>query len=143
MKSGRGLSPSPLFKTNKNMIKEKVKGNQKLFRSSLELLEKLGHTDIEARIEGYITPKSYTLKQENIQLTPDIVSMSPTGAICYTEIAMRTEEEQLIKSKWNFLQTMATMKNGIFQVVAHKGNFTVAQELVDHIDSSIPIIRIR
>jgi len=123
------------------MTKEEKKTYQGLIIKTINKLEKQGHTDIKADIEGYKNPTSFKMKQRRMTITPDVVSVTPNGKTHYVDLGVKSEEPILLKTKWKFLQTLAEMKDRSFRVVTHIGHYNFTDRLIADMNSIQPAMR--
>tara|TARA_R110002096_G_scaffold126532_2_gene273574 strand:+ start:67150 stop:67524 length:375 start_codon:yes stop_codon:yes gene_type:complete len=124
------------------MIPKEKKENQAYIEKTIEHIKKLGYTNIQADIEGYDSPTSFEMKSQNLSITPDIVSTTPSGQIHYIEVGLKTDNPSLLKSKWKFLNTLAEMKKGSFRVVSHRGHYRFTDNMMSELNLSSPVIRL-
>lgn len=124
------------------MLKEFKEENKEYFESVQKYLEMKGHTEIHVDLEGYDRPTSYSLKGQDLVLTPDLVSLDQMGVSCVSEIAFKGNDQDLLKTKWNFLFRLSVMKDTSFIVFAHKGNYQLAIEILKTISPEIRLIRL-
>ncbi|NOQ74019.1 MAG: hypothetical protein GQ574_18580 [Crocinitomix sp.] len=119
------------------MILKEKEEHQALIQKTINYLEIHGFENIKADIEGYETPKSFTMKTEGIEITPDIVAENK-GRVQYIEVGLKSEDKELLKTKWKFLKTWAEMKNRTFKVIAHKGSYGFSDQILEeiHLDKS-------
>lgn len=113
------------------ILKEKAE-HQALIEKTISYLENKGFENIKADIEGYETPKSFMMKNEGIEITPDIVAENK-GRIQYIEVGVKSNDKRLLKTKWKFLKTWAGMKNRTFKVIAHKGSYGFSDKILAEI----------
>ena len=106
------------------------KDNLEFLKESISYLENKGFDNIQANIDGYITPKSYLKKGRgnDISITPDIVA-EKAGRKHYFEIGLKSEEPTLLKSKWRFLDVLTRMKDDRFRVMTRRGHYKFTQDM--------------
>ena len=124
------------------MILEENIEHQELLVKTIKYLEKAGHLNIEAMLEGYPTPKSYTMKGSGLEITPDIVTETVSGKISYFEVGLKSEQKSLLISKWKFLTALAEIKNRRFQIVTHKGHYSFTDSMVAELKLDSKVIKI-
>ncbi|WP_298900397.1 hypothetical protein [uncultured Psychroserpens sp.] len=112
--------------------KEKYKD---ILNSSVDYLEQHGFENIKADTEGYETPKSFTKKGSNISITPDIVA-EKEGRKHYFDISLKSDQPNLLKSKWIFLNTLSNLKSHHFRLITTRGHFKFTNEMLDDINLS-------
>ena len=112
-----------------------------LIEKTINYLEEKGFENIKADIEGYESPKSFTMKSQGIEITPDIVAET-NGRIQYIEVGLKSQDTRLLKTKWKFLKTWAELKNRNFRVIAHKGSYGFSDKLMNEINLNKSALRI-
>ena len=114
------------------VLKEKAE-HLALIEKTINYLETKGFENIKADIDGYETPKSFIMKNDGIEITPDIVAENK-GRVQYIEVGVKSNDKRLLKTKWKFLKTWAGMKNRTFRVIAHKGSYGFSDKILDEIN---------
>lgn len=99
------------------------------YQKSISHLKSIGYTNILADCEGYDKPKSYLKKGSDISVTPDIVA-EKGGQKYFFELGLKSNEPQLLKSKWLFLKTLSMVKSFHFSIITTRGHFKFADTLV-------------
>lgn len=123
------------------MILNEKTEHKALIEKTIHYLERKGFENIQADIEGYESPKSFTMTSKGIEITPDIVAET-NGRIQYIEVGLKLQDARLLKSKWKFLKTWAELKNRNFRVIAHKGSYGFSDKIMNEIDIQKPALRI-
>lgn len=123
------------------MILKEKEEYQELIEKTINYLEERGYENIKADIDGYESPKSFTMKSKDLEITPDIVAEN-NGRIQYIEVGVKSDRINLLKTKWKFLKTWAEMKNRNFKVIAHKGSYGFTDRLMQEIDLNKSAVRI-
>ena len=117
------------------------KDNLEFLKESISYLENKGFDNIQAEVEGYVTPKSYLKKGRgnDVSITPDIVA-EKAGRKHYFEIGLKSEEPTLLKSKWRFLDVLTRMKDDRFRVITRRGHYKFTQDMLDDLNlDKVPI----
>lgn len=117
------------------------KDNLEFLKESISYLENKGFDNIQADVEGYVTPKSYLKKGRgnDVSITPDIVA-EKAGRKHYFEIGLKSEEPTLLKSKWRFLDVLTRMKDDRFRVITRRGHYKFTQDMLDDLNlDKVPI----
>ena len=122
------------------IAKDKLE-NEIFLKQSLTYLEKLGFNNIKADAEGYETPKSYLKKGSDITITPNIVA-EKGGRKHYFEISLKSDEPQLLKSKWRFLDVLTRMKDNRFKIITRRGHYKFTQDMLDDLNMDKTPIRL-
>lgn len=104
-----------------------------ILSNSLSYLENIGFENIKADAEGYETPKSYHKKGSDINITPDIVA-EKEGRKHYFELSLKSDQPNLLKSKWLFLNTLSNMKSHRFKIITTRGHYKFTNEMLDDIN---------
>ncbi len=111
------------------MIQSDKADNIDLLLKSISYLERKGYEDIKADLEGYTTPKSFTKKDGDISLTPDITAMR-AGKKHYFELSVKSQEPTLLKTKWRFLEVLSSMKDERFKIITARGHYKFTTEML-------------
>ncbi|MDB9961646.1 hypothetical protein OAD62_06065 [Oceanihabitans sp.] len=117
------------------------KDNLDFLKESISYLENKGFDNIQADVDGYVTPKSYLKKGRgnDVSITPDIVA-EKAGRKHYFEIGLKSEEPTLLKSKWRFLDVLTRMKDDRFRVITRRGHYKFTQDMLDDLNlDKVPI----
>ena len=111
---------------------------EKYFEHALNWVNRKGFHDIKANYEGYESPVQFTKPKEEKPYNPDITGKK-TGGKSYIEIALKADNIRRRISKWNLLNTLASMKGGKLFLLAPKGHKSFAEEIVKkhHLDAKV------
>jgi hypothetical protein len=109
--------------------------NIAFLEKSIHHLEATGFENIKADMEGYETPKSYTRKDADIKITPDIVAMK-NGRKYFFDISLKSEKPSLLKSKWLFLDALSRMKSNRFRIITTRGHYKFTDSMLEDINLS-------
>lgn len=109
--------------------------NTAFLEKSIHHLEATGFENIKADMEGYETPKSYTRKDADIKITPDIVAMK-NGRKYFFDISLKSEKPSLLKSKWLFLDALSRMKSNRFRIITTRGHYKFTDSMLEDINLS-------
>ncbi|NGX83005.1 hypothetical protein [Aequorivita sp. KMM 9714] len=123
------------------MIQADREENKEIIKESVTYLEKRGFEQIRANVEGYEAPKSYLKKDSDVVITPDIVA-SRAGIKHYFEISLKTEKPRLLKSKWQFLDTITRMRNQRFKIITRRGHYKFTDELLKELNLEKNLIKL-
>ncbi|MCG2429937.1 hypothetical protein [Aequorivita xiaoshiensis] len=123
------------------MIQADREENKEIIKESVNYLEKRGFEQIRANLEGYEAPKSYLKKDSDVVITPDIVA-SRAGIKYYFEISLKTEKLRLLKSKWQFLDTITRMRNQRFKIITRRGHYKFTDELLKDLNLEKNLIKL-
>lgn len=123
------------------MIEQDKQLNTELLQKSIDYLERKGYENIKADMEGYESPKSFQKKGSDVSITPDIVA-ERAGKKHYFEVGIKSEEPELLKSKWKFLETFSTMKNRNFKIITHRGHYKFTNDTLAEINLNKTPIRL-
>ncbi|MBB6681956.1 hypothetical protein H4O20_10920 [Aequorivita sp. 609] len=123
------------------MIQADREENKEIIKESVSYLEKRGFEQIRANVDGYEAPKSYLKKDSDVVITPDIVA-SRAGIKHYFEISLKTEKLRLLKSKWQFLDTITRMRNQRFKIITRRGHYKFTDELLKELNLEKNLIKL-
>lgn len=123
------------------MIQADREENKEIIKESVSYLEKRGFEQIRANVDGYEAPKSYLKKDSDVVITPDIVA-SRAGIKHYFEISLKTEKLRLLKSKWQFLDTITRMRNQRFKIITRRGHYKFTDELLKELNLENNLIKL-
>ncbi|MEO9476053.1 MAG: hypothetical protein ABJG41_10975 [Cyclobacteriaceae bacterium] len=101
----------------------------KLLGDVIGKVKKQGFSDIRADLEDYEAPHQITGKTNDVNFTPDLTAVKDESKN-YFEIAQKIENTRDLVNKWKLLETLASMKNGTFQIYVPHGQMKFTQELV-------------
>lgn len=119
------------------MIYSDKKKYSDILNNSINYLEQLGFEDIKADAEGYETPKSYSKMNSDIIVTPDIVAQKE-GRQHIFELSLKSEEPQLLKSKWLFLNTLSNLKSYRFRIITTRGHIKFTNDMLTDLNLEQP-----
>ena len=111
------------------MVQLDKKENEEVLLDTVQYLEKRGFENIQADVEGYESPKSYTKVGSDISITPDLVA-EREGVKHYFEVSLKSAEPNLLKSKWRFLDVLTRMKNHRFKIVTRRGHYKFTDDML-------------
>ncbi|WP_258097190.1 hypothetical protein [Marinoscillum pacificum] len=98
----------------------------------IEKVRKQGYDNIRADLSDYDSPHQLIGKTNNVNFTPDVTATKNEGK-AYFEISTKMDNPNELINKWKLLETLASMKNGTFQIYVPHGHMKFTQELVkDH-----------
>lgn len=117
------------------MVKSEKAQNEEFLKKSVDYLENTGFENIKADISGFETPKSYSGKNGDVELTPDIVA-TKNGLKYYFDISLKSEKKSLLKTKWVFLDTLSRMKSDKFKIITTRGHYKFTDMLFDELNFS-------
>lgn len=123
------------------MIRADREENKEIIKESVSYLEKRGFEQIRANVDGYEAPKSYLKKDSDVVITPDIVA-SRAGIKHYFEISLKTEKLRLLKSKWQFLDTITQMRDQRFKIITRRGHYKFTDELLKELNLEKNLIKL-
>ncbi len=123
------------------MVTVEKQENLDVFAESIDYLERSGFKNIKADIDGYESPKSYKKKGSDISVTPDIVA-EKAGRKHYFEISLKSEEPELLKSKWRFLDVLSRMKDHRFRIITKRGHYKFTDEMLNDLNIQKKLIKL-
>lgn len=89
----------------------------------------------------YETPKSYHKKDSDFVITPDIVA-DRGGIKHYFEISLKSAKPVLLKSKWQFLDTLTRMRNQRFKIITRRGHYKFTDEMLKDLNLEKNLIKL-
>lgn len=123
------------------MVNSERDENKEILIESVAYLENRGFEHIKANVEGYENPKSYLKKDSDVVITPDIVA-DRAGIKHYFEISLKSEKPRLLKSKWQFLDTLTRMRNQRFRIITRRGHYKFTDEMLKDLNLEKEPIRL-
>ncbi len=115
--------------------------NSDFIKESVTYLQNHGFENIQADVEGYETPKSYHKKDSDVVITPDIVA-DRGGIKHYFEVSLKSEEPNLLKSKWKFIDTITRMRNQRFKIITRRGHYKFTDEMLKDLNLEKNLIKL-
>ncbi len=115
--------------------------NKEILKESVAYLENRGFEQIQADVNGYEAPKSYRKKNSDVVITPDIVAVR-AGIKHYFEISLKSEKPRLLKSKWQFLDTLTRMRNQRFKIITRRGHYKFTDEMLKDLNLEKNLIKL-
>ena len=125
----------------KVMIFTEKQEHTDVIKESIEYLERLGFQNIKADMDGYETPKSYKKKGSDISVTPDIVA-EKAGRKHYFDISLKSDNVELLKSKWRFLDVLTRMYDHRFRIITKHGHYNFTDELLNELNIKKNLIKL-
>ncbi|MDT0557627.1 hypothetical protein RM697_03150 [Ichthyenterobacterium sp. W332] len=120
---------------------QKKKEEQDFIEETITYLKNLGYENIKADIDGYETPKSFIKRGSDISITPDIVA-EKANRKHYFEIALKSDQTKLLKSKWRFLDVLSRMKDDRFKLVTKRGHYKFATDMLEDLNLEKNLIKL-
>ncbi|WP_419213186.1 hypothetical protein ACNR9Q_03305 [Maribacter sp. X9] len=117
------------------MVKVEKSENTEFLEKSIQHLEATGFENIKADMEGYETPKSYSRKGKDDNITPDIVAVK-NGRKYYFDISLKSPKTRLLKTKWLFLDTLSRMNSNRFRIITTRGHYKFTDTMLEDINLS-------
>lgn len=132
---------SLIFRILPIMISEQKEECNAVLLTSVSYLQNSGYEDIKANVEGLELPKSYTKKSDNSIITPDIVAYK-NGRKYYFEIGQKSDEPNLLKTKWRFIEVISRAKNDQFKIITTRGNYKFTDDMLKDLNLTKKVIRL-
>ncbi len=104
-----------------------------LAKQVIKQVKKSGFEDIKADFEGYETPASLRMVNQEVTLTPDFTAKRGDQKY-YFELVVKNgadDDQSTLVSKWKALELIAKMKGGRLTLFAPRGSYKYAAELVE------------
>lgn len=112
-----------------------------LIKESIKYLEERGFSNIKAEIDGYESPRGFHEQNSDLVIAPHIVG-ERAGVKHYFNISLKTENEELLRSKWKFFETITNMRDQRFNVFTKRGHFKFTEEMLDSLNLKKDYIRL-
>lgn len=100
-----------------------------LLSTVIERVKKQGYDNIKADFSDYESPYQLIGQTKEVNFTPDVTATKNNGK-AYFEISTKVDNPNDLINKWKLLETLASMKKGIFQIFVPHGHMKFTQELV-------------
>lgn len=124
------------------MNKIERKENTELLESAIEKIEKLGYKNVKvAALEEYETPQGFSRAKDDESFVPDITA-TMRGRKAYFDIALKTEKNRRLVTKWRLMDTIARMKNRKFTLLIPRGSYRFAADIVKQYSINPRLVRI-
>jgi len=108
----------------------------------IQTISKKGFTEIKADC-GDLDPPAKLVSQSNDDIyTPDITATNRIGRIAYFEIGRKIQETEKLVNKWKLLETLANIKDGIFQIFVPHGSMKFTKEIVTKYGINAEVVKI-
>ncbi|MBL3658163.1 hypothetical protein [Fulvivirga sediminis] len=117
-------------------------GYQEKLEMAVEKVENLGFENIRADLPEFDTPAKLVNQNNNDVFIPDITAKSKSGKKAYFELSNKVKDTQKLVNKWKLLSTMATIKDGAFQIFVPHGAMKFTKDLVTKYSISAELIKI-
>lgn len=116
---------------------------RELYDKSIAWIKRRGFSKLKANVESESLekPTSFSRQREDQTITPDLTAVR-RGRKSYFEIAIKSENEQRVVSKWKLLSRLAGLKNGKFYLLAPHGHRTFASKLVKRYGINAEVVNI-
>jgi len=107
----------------------------------VKYLKGRGFQDIKANVEGYETPVGYSLKTDEQKYIPDVTARQ-FAENSYFEVVLKTEPVSRTISKLRLLSTLAAAKSGKLFLMAPRGHFNFAKDMIAQHQIHAEVIKI-
>ncbi|WP_304145462.1 hypothetical protein [Mesoflavibacter zeaxanthinifaciens] len=112
-----------------------------ILEQSIKHLEYLGFENIKADLDGYETPNSFTKKNGEVTVTPDITAFKRSRKY-YFELGIKSKKPNLLKTKWRLIDVVSRMKNSRFKIITTKGHYSFTNKILDDLNLDKNLIKI-
>jgi len=102
----------------------------KLFPTAIEWLNKKSTETVKVNFEGYDIPKSFKNSSTQEEVIPDMSYINKMSHKHFVEIALKTDNERKLATRWKLLSLMASMKKGKLHLLAPKGHKMFVQKVI-------------
>ena len=124
----------------------KTKREEDRYESTLEkmiqTIEKKGFTEIKAEYADLEAPAKLVSQNNKDVYIPDATASNRLGQKGYFEISRKIKETEKLVNKWKVLETLANIKQGVFQIFVPHGSMKFTKELVDKYHINAELVKI-
>ena len=108
----------------------------------IQKVEQSGFKEIKADFADYEPPAKLVSKQNDDIYIPDATAENSLGRKAYFEISRKIKETEKLVNKWKVLETLANIKNGVFQIFVPHGSMKFTRELVNKYNINAELVKI-
>ena len=124
------------------MNRKERKENAELLENAIEKIEKLGYSNVKvAALEEYETPQGFNRAKDDETFIPDITA-TIRGRKDYFDVALKTNKDRRLVTKWRLMDTIARMRNRKFTLLVPRGSYRFASDLVKQYSINPKLVRI-
>jgi hypothetical protein len=108
----------------------------------IENVQKSGFSEIKAEYKDLKPPAKLVSQNNDDVYIPDVTAINRIGNKAYFEISRKIKETEKLVNKWKVLDTLAKIKNGVFQIFVPHGSMKFTRELVNKYNIEAELIKI-
>lgn len=125
------------------MLKETRKSKyEETLEQVIKNIEQSGFVEIRADHGTYEPPAKLVSQTKKDIYIPDATAENRIGGKAYFEISRKVKEPQKLVNKWKLLDTLASLKNGVFKIFVPHGSMKFTRELVNKYNINAELIKI-
>lgn len=126
------------------MLKENREktGYQERLEMVVEKIENLGFENIKADLPELDAPGKLVNQNNKDVFVPDITADSKSGRRAYFELSNKVKDTQKLVNKWKLLATMASIRDGVFQIFVPHGTMKFTKDLVTRYNISAELVKL-
>ena len=126
------------------MLKENREktGYQERLEMVVEKIENLGFENIKADLPELDAPGKLVNQNNKDVFVPDITADSKSGRKAYFELSNKVKDTQKLVNKWKLLATMASIRDGIFQIFVPHGTMKFTKDLVSKYNIPVELVKL-
>ncbi|MGB3547527.1 MAG: hypothetical protein WBA17_11165 [Saprospiraceae bacterium] len=107
-----------------------------------DIVTRKGYQDIKANVEGYETPAKIRRSSEKEEFFIPDVTGELNGRKSYFEVALKTDDERELVTKWKLLSSLAGYKNGKLFLAVPRGHMAFTNRILEAYTIKAEIIKI-
>ncbi|MFK7936596.1 MAG: hypothetical protein AB8G22_23985 [Saprospiraceae bacterium] len=124
------------------MNRKERKKHTELLESAIKKIKKLGYRNVKAAtLDDYEDPRSFSRAKDDETFVPDITA-TIRGRKDYFDVALKTDRDRRLVTKWRLMDTLARMKNRKFTLLVPRGSYRFANDIVDQYSINPQLVRI-
>lgn len=108
----------------------------------IERLKSSGYTEIKADYEDLESPAKLVSKKNDEVYIPDATAKNKLGNKAYFEVGRKISASEKLVNKWKLLETLASIKNGVFQIFVPHGSMKFTQEIITKYHINADLVKI-
>ncbi|UII19907.1 hypothetical protein [Fulvivirga ligni] len=108
----------------------------------VDKIENLGFENIKADLPELETPGKLVNQNNKDVFVPDITADSKSGRKAYFELSNKVKDTQKLVNKWKLLATMASIRDGIFQIFVPHGTMKFTKDLVSKYNIPVELVKL-
>jgi len=122
--------------------KTRKKRYESTLKKMIQKIQTKGFTDIRADYEDLEAPAKLVSQSNDDVYVPDATALNRLGRKAYFEISRKIKKTEKLVNKWKVLETLAAVKQGVFQIFVPHGSMKFTKELVTKYHINAEIVKI-